>query len=73
MSDADELHPERDLAEQLRGKTFGQVTVTSATGSRGSNAAWPGEDLYNMVLDVKIKPPFPACSKSGKTWSLGIK
>jgi hypothetical protein len=47
----------RDLAEQLLGKTLGPARVIGARGSRGMSA--DGTDVYNLELELEVVPPFP--------------
>jgi hypothetical protein len=52
-----DLDANRDLAEQLSGKTLGPARVIEAKGSRGTRA--DGSDVYNLELELEIAPPFP--------------
>jgi hypothetical protein len=52
-----DLDANRDLAEQLLGKTLGPARVIEARGSRGTSA--DGTDLYNLELELEVVPPFP--------------
>lgn len=52
-----DLDANRDLAEQLLGKTLGPARVTEARGSRGASA--DGTDVYNLELELEVVPPFP--------------
>jgi hypothetical protein len=53
------LDANRDLAEQLLGKTLGPARVSEAKGSRGTSA--DGTDVYNLELELELelRPPFP--------------
>jgi hypothetical protein len=52
-----DLDANRDLAEQLLGKTLGPARVSEAKGSRGTSA--DGTDMYNLELELELRPPFP--------------
>jgi len=52
-----DLDANRDLAEQLLGKTLGPARVIEARGSRGTSA--DGTDVYNLELELEVAPPFP--------------
>jgi hypothetical protein len=51
------LDANRDLAEQLLGKTLGPARVIEARGSRGTGA--DDTDMYNLELELELRPPFP--------------
>jgi hypothetical protein len=53
-----DLDANRDLAEQLLGKTLGPARVIEARGSRGVSA--DGIDVYNLELELEVVPPFPS-------------
>ena len=53
-----DLNANRDLAEQLLGKTLGPARVIEARGSRGTSA--DGTDMYIVELKLQVVPPFPA-------------
>jgi hypothetical protein len=52
-----DLDANRDLAEQLLGKTLGPARVIEARGSRGTGA--DDTDMYNLELELELRPPFP--------------
>ena len=52
-----DLDADRDLAEQLLGQILGSARVIEATGSRGTSA--DGTDVYNLEVELEIRPPFP--------------
>ena len=52
-----DLDANRDLAEQLLGKTLGPARVIEARGSRGTSA--DGTDVYNLELELEVVPPYP--------------
>ena len=62
-----DLDPNRDLAEQLSGKTFGPATVIEAKGSRGTRA--DGSDVYNLELELEIRPPVSQRPEASKAMS----
>ena len=51
------LDANRDLAEQLLGKTLGPARVIEAKGSRGTRT--DGTDVYKLELELEVVPPFP--------------
>jgi hypothetical protein len=51
------LYANRDLAEQLSGKTLGPARVIEARGSRTTSP--DGTDVYNLELELELIPPFP--------------
>ena len=52
-----DLDANRDLAEQLLGKSLGPTSVIEARGSRVTSA--DGTDVYNLELALEVVPPFP--------------
>jgi hypothetical protein len=52
-----DLDANRDLAEQLLGKTLGPARVIEAKGSRGTSS--DGTDVYDLELELEVVPPFP--------------
>ena len=52
-----DLDANRDLAEQLSGKTLGPARVIEAKGSRGTSG--DGTVVYNLELKLEVVPPFP--------------
>ena len=51
-----DLNANRDLAEQLLGKTLGPARVIEARGSRGTSA--DGTDMYIVELKLQVAPRF---------------
>lgn len=49
-----DLDPKRDLADQVLGKSFDALMVTSATGSRGPSPI--GADVYTLELKLRPQP-----------------